>query len=55
MIDAIEQREQTLIQVRELAQHTTQDPGKVDELERLLQLLRQYSIKTVEMIVLWRD
>lgn len=49
-MDIISQREQLLKAIRAASNTAT-----VDEMEKMLIKLRGLTIKTVEMIVLWRD
>jgi len=50
VMEVVSQREQLLSDIK-----TAANKASVDEIEKMLIRLRGLSIKTVEMIVLWRD
>lgn len=55
VIEVVKQREQTLDDIRLVCQRSPDNEANFAELEGLLILLRTLSIRTVELIVLWRD
>ena len=56
VVEVIRTREQTLVEIAELSvTYTDKDNEKAKEMEDLLLSLRSLSIRTVELIVLWRD